>query len=137
MFGRDAIRADVVLVESLEALLTGRYVEYLERRGCRVPAWAWTNLLAHGTDDQLRRATRPRWPLWDMDVWWRARSYLAGEVLDAADRAGSLVAVQTNVLVPLELDLFSWVPSRPRCAAQWATRVLTALDGRGGLVPAK
>lgn len=128
MFRHGGERLDDALVECLEALLAGRYVDYLERRGRRVPAWAWTNLLAHGTEEALHRVMKPRWPLWDHDAWRRARSYLAGEVLDAADRAGSLVTVQAAVLVPLELELVSWRPSRSSSAGEWATRVLAALE---------
>jgi hypothetical protein len=126
---RAAIRTDVDLVAGLEAVLAGRYVEYLERRGERLPPWAWTNLLAHGSEERLRRAAglRDR-PVWEVNVWQRARSYLAAEVLDAAEWSGSLHAVQTEALIPLELDLVSWIPSRFACTGQWATRVLTALE---------
>jgi hypothetical protein len=41
------------LVEDCEAFLAGRLVEFLERRKALVPAWAWTNLLAHGSVEQL------------------------------------------------------------------------------------
>lgn len=140
MFRRRADRADRAdreLTESIEALLTGRYAEYLERRGCRVPPWAWTNLLAHGPDDLLRRAARSRRrPLWEVNVWRRARAYLAGEVLDTAEAAGSLSSVQFGVLVPLELDLVSWTPSRWACAGEWAMRVLAALEHHRRLLPA-
>jgi hypothetical protein len=66
--------------------------------------------------------------LWRNDVWRQARSYLAGEVLDAADETGSLCALQSEVLVPLELDLVWWIPSRHAVSGQWAARVLAALD---------
>ena len=136
MFGLGVNRVDDQVVEALEAMLAGSYAEYLERRYCRVPAWAWTNLLAHGTEQALRHATRSRHrAFWDVNVWRRARSYLALEVLDAADQAGSLCAVQTSVLVPLELDLISWVPARRSCAGEWASRVLAALDDHGHVVP--
>jgi hypothetical protein len=136
VFGRWANRSDDEVVEALEALLGGSYAEYLERRYHRVPAWAWTNLLAHGTEEELRHAARSRHrTFWDVNVWRHARSYLAGEVLDAADQAGSLCSVQTAVLVPLELELISWVPAQRCCAGEWATRVLAALEDRGHVVP--
>ncbi len=120
---------DGELVQAVEAVLEGRYAEFLQRRGSRVPPWAWTNLLAHGTEADLQRATHRRIrPYWDMSVWRRAQSYLAGEVLDAARYAGSLAALQHEILVPLECDLVGWIPSRYTSAGQWAARVLAALD---------
>jgi hypothetical protein len=112
-----------------EALLGGAYVEFLERRGRQVPRWAWINLLAHGDEEALRRAAGARHrPFLDVNVWRHARGYLAGEVLEAARRAGSLAAVQTAVLVPLEVHHLgapsSWRP-RP---GQWAAWVLAAME---------
>ena len=43
------------MVGECEAFLLGRYVEHLESRSLAVPVWAWTNVLAHGTSDDLRR----------------------------------------------------------------------------------
>lgn len=126
---RGGQRSGAEIGAAFEALLEGRYVEYLERRGDRIPAWTWTNLLAHGTEEAIRRVatTRPR-PFGVVNVWRRARVYLASEVLDAAELAGSLARVQREVLVPLELDLVAWSPTKWSCAGEWATRVLTALD---------
>jgi hypothetical protein len=124
MFGR----GENVLPE-LEALLCGTYVEYLERRGRHVPPWAWINLLAHGSEDALRWAARARYrPFLDVNVWRHARGYLAGEVLDAAHRTGSLGAFQAAVLVPLELSHLAAPPSRRTRPGQWAAGVLTAID---------
>jgi hypothetical protein len=126
----------VTVAPAVEAVLAGRYVEYLERRGDRVPPWAWTNLLAHGTEEALRRATKSgRRPYWEVNVWRRARAFLATEVLDAGIRAGSLLSLQADVLVPLELELISWVPTRRKCAGQWAARVLTAIEDHGRVAP--
>jgi hypothetical protein len=124
MFGRD----ENVLPE-LEALLRGAYVEYLERRGRPVPPWAWINLLAHGSEDTLRSAARSRHRRFlDVNVWRHARGYLAGEVLDAARRTGSLGAFQAAVLVPLELSHLAAPPSRRTRPGQWAASVLAAIE---------
>jgi hypothetical protein len=120
---------DPDLAAGLEALLSGAYVEYLEHRGDYVPPWAWTNLLAHAGEDRLRRAATSRDQAFRRnDLWRQARSYLAGEVLDSADRTGSLSALQSEALVPLELDLVWWIPSRYAASGQWAARVLAALE---------
>jgi hypothetical protein len=112
-----------------EALLVGTYVEFLERKGRPVPRWAWINLLAHGDEEALRRAAGARHrPFLDVNVWRHARGYLAGEVLEAAHRAGSLATIQAAVLVPLELDHMASPSSwRPR-PGQWAAWVLAAME---------
>lgn len=119
------------LVAACEAFLEGRYAEHLERRGLRVPPWAWVNLLAHGTAAELDAARRV---LADGEgpgaAWRAARAFLAREVLEAAQAAGTdLADLQRRVLVPLELELMGWP------AALWGPRhvvlrVLAALRPR-------
>ena len=129
MFGRRRHRDGEVITAS-EALVDGRYAEHLAGRRCAVPVWAWTNLLAHATDDQLRHAAsvRPTGSLRRAGAWCHARTYLAGEVLDAAARRGSLRSVQAEALVPLELDLMARPASEQPTPAQWVTGVLAALS---------
>lgn len=112
------------------AFLNGRLVERAERLKVAVPVWAWTNLLAHGSRQDLVTESGRVWSRWDCSVgvqWRRARSYLAGEVLLYAGPYGSLAEVQRVVLVPLELSLAAtpevadWRPSR------WALAVESAL----------
>ena len=116
------------LVADGEAFLRGRLVERIESRGERVPAWTWTNLLAHGTMDDLRAEVLPRRRSATAEGQWRqARSFLAGEVLVCAGAYTSLSELQRVVLVPLELSLAStpeaalWKPGR------WAIAVERAL----------
>ena len=100
-----------VLVDECDAFLAGHYAEHLVTKGEGVPVWAWVNLLAHGTEEELRRALHPagsgrRDDPWR--PWWEARSYLAGEILDLVDTGYSSIGeIQAGVLVPLELDLAS------------------------------
>ena len=47
-----------------------------------------------------------------------SRRYLAGEVLDRADRTGSLIDQQRMVLIPFELDLAECA-SDARAATLW------------------
>jgi hypothetical protein len=90
-----------------EAFLRGRLAERLEARGVGVPTWAWTNLLAHGRDQDLRDDRPPPWTAHRAvnDRWHRARSYLATEVLILARAHEPLVVLQERILRPLELDL--------------------------------
>ena len=116
------------LIDECMAFLDGGYVEHLERRHVPVPVWAWTNLLAHGTERSLRRAIvsaskrrEETWPL--------CQAYLAGSVLSAAPDFGDLRGLQSSVLVPLELRLSalpaveSWPPG------EWVNTVMTAISG--------
>ncbi len=118
------------LVGDCEAFLAGHVAERIEERAAGdVPVWAWTNLLAHGTDHDLRTectALRAR-SVPTADKWREARSYLAAEVIDLANDCGPLAKVQRAVLVPLELelaceDVAGWGPR------QWVTSVEVALS---------
>ena len=111
-----------------EAFLAGRYPEYLECRGHPIPPWAWTNPLAHAPEDQLRSMISTRHDaVGSAGRWRRACCYLAGELLDLAERRGPLNEVQTTALVPLELELISrqdvtcWRPG------MWVEVVMAAL----------
>ena len=50
-----ARRMSAVIVAECEAFLEGKFAESAVPAGELVPVWAWINLLAHGTEDQLRR----------------------------------------------------------------------------------
>jgi hypothetical protein len=120
------------LIAGCEAFLAGRYVEYLDSWGWLPPPWVWMNLLAHGTDAELARLAhaRPEVSCGRRLRWEQARRYLAGEVLDAAARHGSLEALQTEVLVPLEFELMA--EDGESTPSRWAARVLGALAPIGG-----
>jgi len=131
MWRRNRALAEVDVVAGCEALLSGTYVEFLEHRAHVVPVWAWTNLLAHGSDDALRDAQSSRHARGRRnDLWRAARAYLAGEVLGSVSMSNPLSRVQADVLVPLELSLaadvavVSW---RPR---HWVTAVLVVMEPR-------
>ena len=126
-------RAEAALVTEGEAFLVGRLVELIESRAGNVPVWAWTNLLAHGTEKDLRAAAATVWAggVADRARWHQARSYLAAEVLHCAQLHRSLAELQRAVLVPLALRLASspevagWGPGR------WATTVEMELTNLG------
>jgi hypothetical protein len=101
------------LVADCEDVLRGAYAERRLRAGASVPPWAWLNVLAHGTLEELRALGQAQCPHW---VWPRARWFLVGEVLDAVDSgASSLRTLQREVLIPLELraacEGSGWGPS--------------------------
>jgi hypothetical protein len=117
-----------VLATECSAFLRGTLAEYWDDKGITVPVWAWTNLLAHGEEDDIAEAVvRPGCARRTAGHWSVARSYLALEILGLLDESLSLEDLQCEVLVPLELELSSrpevcgWTPT------QWLEAVDTAL----------
>jgi hypothetical protein len=116
------------LVEECEAFLGGRYAERLCRSGAHVPAWAWTNLLAHATESELEEQIRlSEYQMALPSDWRRARCYLAGEVLRVARSNGPLARLQADRLVPLEQQLSTLPTARCLTPGEWVTRVLVQL----------
>ena len=98
------------LVRECEAFLAGNYLDRAEPTLDPPPPWAWLNLLAHGSCDELVDARRRLGAVDEADWWvrrWRgAQRYLAGEILDACHGdPGALRDLQRRILVPLELEL--------------------------------
>jgi hypothetical protein len=117
-----------ILVSECEAYLSGTLAEYWDEKGVLVPVWAWTNLLAHGSEgligdsvlrpNRCRRAGR-RWRI--------ARSFLAYQVLELTGVELALTDLQASVLIPLELEMANrsevsrWTPR------QWVDTVDRAI----------
>jgi hypothetical protein len=101
-------------VEDCAAFLSGHLAERLLERRESVPVWAWINLLAHGTYEELLREIAGS----QKRDWLRSRAYLAAEVVAVADGPGPLLVLQEAVLRPLELsfaassDVRWWGPSQ-------------------------
>lgn len=126
--GREAMH----LVEECSAFLEGRLAHYLEARGHDVPAWAWTNLLAHGVLPDVQRVCRSlgrrRNGYLSNGDWQNAQSYLAGEVLErAGNRSDALRLLQMRALVPLELRLAAAGHQSRMNPAQLVSTVLNTL----------
>jgi len=100
------------LVRECERFLEGRFAEHLVIAGIPVPAWAWLNILAHGTPARLQIVAGAPADGTSGRGWRRALAKLADEVFAAAEREGSLEAVQRGILVPLEL----YLAARPEMA---------------------
>jgi hypothetical protein len=102
------------LIDDCEAFLAGRLAERMFRATGLVPDWAWTNLLAHGTYEDLRKerdkpshigraALSESWQRFNyLERWRRARSYLAAEVLEMVGSQRQLDQLQQRSLLPLE-----------------------------------
>jgi hypothetical protein len=119
------------MVANCEAFLHGRYAERLMERADHVPPWAWLNLVAHGTYDDLVSAREPQRVAGSMVLythWVAARSYVIGEVFAAFDAGRRpLPRLQARVLRPLESQLAAEVSS-VRFPRDLVGRVLQALE---------
>lgn len=115
-------------VAECEAFCLGHFAEHALETSREVPVWAWTNLLAHGTDEELRcevaQCANRRSSARD---WRGARAYLVTEILETVGRGAALDELQRQVLQPLELQLCGqksvdwWTPRR------WVTTVRASL----------
>lgn len=115
------------LAEETEAFLAGRSADWLSRRGRPVPAWAYINVLAHGTrTDITSQAGTPGSGAGPDDLV----AALACQVLSIIDRTGiSLLTLQHCALLPLESrlrELFG--PAMPQSRAQLAEWLLMAIS---------
>jgi hypothetical protein len=117
------------VVAGCEAFLGGTLAEYWERQGITVPVWVWTNLLAHGSADQIAESvSRPPRSRRTVRSWRIARSYMANELLEVTDGPRQLQAMQSDVLIPLELEMATlpavrrWTPRQWVDAVDWAIR---------------
>lgn len=117
------------LVAETEAFLEGDLAERLEASAGYVPAWAWTNRLAHASEGQLaaEQGAVLQTEAASRGKWRQARAYLAGEVLRAAALYGSLAELQRDVLVPLEIELSRKYGPRGCRLADWVATVEVAL----------
>lgn len=96
---RKALEAE--LVAEREAFLTGGYAERLSARGAAVPVWAWTNLLAHGSETDLRTTVDSHGGA-GTEAWHTARARLAAELLSASRPERLLAEIQGAVLAARE-----------------------------------
>jgi hypothetical protein len=95
-----------LLAAECGAFLLGTLAEHWDERGVAIPVWAWTNLLAHGTVEMLTEAVaQPNRFHRAARSWGVARSHLADEVLEFTELEGTLLEMQAEVLVPLELEM--------------------------------
>jgi hypothetical protein len=125
---RNARPAADDLAAECEAFLAGRYLEYVKDRGHPIPAWAWTNPLAHAPEEHLRNMISTREDsIGPAGGWHHACCYLAGELLDLAERRGSLAELQATALIPLELELISRREPACRRPGTWVATVMAAL----------
>ena len=128
MWKRENEAGGSIVATECEAFLNGTLAEYWDEKGVIVPVWAWTNLLAHGSEGLIGESVlRPSRPRRAGRSWRIARSYLAYQVLDLTDARFTLSDLQTSILIPLELEMAArsevsrWTPR------QWVDTVDSAI----------
>lgn len=83
--------------------LAGEYCSYLESEGRPVPAWAWVNTLAHGSETDLHQlVTGPRRDGSPSGMVSRIATHVLGLL---EDEDVSLSDLQRRTLIPLEMAL--------------------------------
>lgn len=131
MWRREQRSLAAELVADCRAFLLGQYADRLESLAIAVPVWAWTNLLAHASESELRvEALSSGDPGRGNNGWHAARAYLAAEVLEVAAQSGTLDALQEESLVPLEMDLAARADVRGWDSRRWVGAVRAALANR-------
>jgi len=117
------------LVEDCEAFLAGQFLARAEPRSLAVPVWVWSNVLAHGSPDDIRETAAEGGTT--ARGWRAARAYLAAELLELQARGRSLEELQHDVLVPMELHLAARADARTWTPQRWAAAVRTSIDVYG------
>ena len=94
-----------------------------------MPVWAWTNLLAHGSADLIVESiTCPARSSRVVRSWRTARSSMGNLLLEIADGPRRLRTLQSEILIPLELEMATlpavreWTPRQWAAAVDWAIR---------------
>ncbi|HEY7812292.1 MAG TPA: hypothetical protein VIC62_03595, partial [Nakamurella sp.] len=123
----DVASSPVDLGVECAMFLAGEYAGYLESEGRPVPAWAWLNRLAHGTEGDLR--TLAGGPKRDGSPGGMI-SRIAGHVLELLESGDvSLPDLQRRTLIPLEMALGETPgPGVPLNSAELGRAIMHALS---------
>jgi hypothetical protein len=99
--------AESTLITECEAFLSGRLADHYVAHNQAVPGWAWLNVLAHGSEEQVSSLVDADHAWLPSERSWRqAVTYLAAEVRAVVETtSSSLDELQRAVLVPLEFGL--------------------------------
>jgi len=126
-------------VRECDAFLAGTMAVEASRRGQSPLHWHWLNLLAHGSEEQVRALAGERLPAEPTTLheakWYAALSFLAGQMLDVVGAGGlTLAELQRSVLVPLELELVLDTGAKePSAPGTLVLRVLERLNAASQL----
>lgn len=115
------------VVREAENVLQGRTIEGFIARRQRVPAWSLISLLGHGSRlDLMKLASPVSRP--DPAGWSGTMARLAGDLLDLTWDDASLLGLQRQALVPLELSLLGGMHHPPATPAELYEMVSWAVE---------
>jgi hypothetical protein len=127
--GDDHTGCGTIVVEC-EAFLEGTLAEYWDEKGMAVPPWAWLNLLAHGSENQIRASiASPSRPRRASRSWRTARAYVAYALLTLVDAENTLADMQRSLLIPLEFQMAD-LPDLRWSPRQWVDMLDAVLQGQ-------
>ena len=117
-----------------EAFLHGTHVEYLDSAACIIPSWAWLNVLAHGTEDQITSLANGASSQYEAagrgTEWASMMSLLAVEMLGLAKATSRSVSeIQRSILVDVEPALARECDNRCPRPREVVGRTMAALHG--------
>jgi hypothetical protein len=96
---------DSGVANEVVAFLEGRLVYHYAATGRVAPAWAALNRLAHAARPELARLAAGGIPACSLPRWATSERFLAARILAQAPTPERLDALQSEVLMPLELRL--------------------------------
>jgi len=131
--GGEPFRAwhDSGLADEVAAFLAGRVVDRYAAQGRLAPTWAALNRLAHGDREELLdvaagavRSSTQRWAT--------TERFVAARILAQATTQARLEALQSQVLIPLELQFIARDDADHATADQVLQAAVQALDTYAG-----
>ena len=123
---------DSDLADEVVAFLDGRLVDFYTFKGRLLPAWVALNRLAHADRSELVSLVggAARGPL--RAPWATTERFIAARVLAQAPTPKLLDQLQSQVLIPVELDMLSSSKAKGMDAEQVLAAAVSALDAHAG-----
>jgi hypothetical protein len=120
------------LADEVVAFLEGHLVDFYTFKGRLLPAWVAVNRLAHADRSELVTLVggAARGPL--RVPWATTERFIAARVLAQAPMPELLDQLQSQVLVPVELEMLSHSEARGLDAEQVLAAAVSALDAHAG-----
>jgi hypothetical protein len=119
---------DSDVADEVEAVMEGRAAYYYAATHGRASAWVALNRLAHARMPELVRLVAGTVRASSVPSWATTERFLAGRILAQAPTPSLLDELQSQVLIPLELDLMGRCRTQDLGAEQVLEEATQALD---------
>lgn len=123
---------DSDLAAEVVAFFEGRLVEFYTFKGRLLPAWVALNRLAHADRSELVTLVGGAARGTLRAPWATTERFIAGRVLAQAPTPELLDQLQSQVLVPVELEMLSRSTAEGLDAEQVLAAAVSALDAHAG-----